>query len=114
MTEPSKSPVRIVAGPPLTKAVPLTWHYEHEGKTWTEVTVRRLTVGEIDAYADAVRAAKEAKRREPDIPMLDCPDELLAGMLPDDRDALEAAINDFLPRELRAEPPSTPAAAPTP
>ena len=95
-SEPSQS-VKIVSGPPLTKKVPFIWGYEHEGQTYKAVTVRRMTVAEVEAFVEAAKA--EGAKAE--LPMFDVPQAVIDALMPDDSAAVNEIVRDFLPRALR-------------
>lgn len=114
MAETTTFPVRIVGGPATQCQVPLRWQYELDGKTWSSITIRRISVGEIAAYSDAVRVAESEGKPAPKPPMFDCPAELLDALFPDDDDAVEAAVSSFLAPARREEPLSPSTAAETP
>lgn len=114
-TAPQPSPITIVGGPPLSQRVPLRWSYQHEGRTFDAVTVKRLTVAEIRALTAAQRAAEE---KDPDasVPFpifvddegMPIPQPVMDGMLDDDMVALERVAEDFFPARFRASPAASP------
>lgn len=112
------SPVTIVGGPPLSQRVPLRWSYQHEGRTFDAVTVKRLTVSEVRALTAAQRAAEE---KDPDasVPFpifvddegVPIPQPVMDAMLDDDMVALERAADDFFPARFRARPDASSSAS---
>jgi hypothetical protein len=94
---------RIVGGAPRTKSIALKWPVEFDGRVYTDITVRRITAGEVDVFVQSVRDGVTA----PALPMFDAPPEVLAAMDADDSATLNEAAADFLPRALRgADTPS--------
>ena len=101
-----KQPARIVAGPPRTATYVLTWPVEYDGKTWTEITISRLTAQQVDDFVQAIRAGNENAR----LPLFDAPAEVLDAMDADDSTNLNEAARPFTPAALRA-PAASEAAA---
>lgn len=104
MSDQEKAPLaaaRIVSSAPREKAVPLEYTVEFDGKTYTEVTLRRATGKQIEDYMDALGRGERAMP-----PMMDFPMEVYDAMDDDDRFAVDEAVVPFLPRRLRvaAEP----------
>jgi hypothetical protein len=94
---PPSTPPRIVGGPSRSKAVSLTYPVEFEGRTWTEITVTRLTAGQVEAFFEDVAANGDKAR----LPMFDAPPEVIDALDADDFAALDEVVKDFLPRALR-------------
>lgn len=73
------------------------------GETADHVIVRRPTVGEVNAFLDALEAGAE-----PSLPMMTSPagrvlqDADLGDMIDDDLFALNEVINGFFPKRLKA------------
>jgi hypothetical protein len=100
---------RIAGGAPREKSVPLEWPVEFDGKTWTAVTIRRVTGKEVEDYMEAL-----GRDERPIPPMFGCPLEVYEAMDDDDRFALDEAVIPFLPRRLRvAAEQDPPAVVPT-
>jgi len=96
--EQSQAPVaKIVSTRERERKIPLEFEVEYDGKTYTEVTVRRVTGKEIEDYMEVLASSKE--RIVP--PMIDCPLAVYEAMDDDDRFAIDTAMRDFLPRRLR-------------
>lgn len=95
---------KIAGGPSRSKVVKLTWPVEYDGTIYDQITVRRLTVGEIDDHLrlnqDLVNAGTPPKYFR--WPMFDVPEEVLVALDPDDEDELNKVAEDFLPRRLKA------------
>lgn len=106
--KPTPAPPRFVGGPARSMTIPLEYPVEYDGKVWTEITVRRATAGDVEAFVSAVHRGET-----PTLPMTDAPGPLLDALDADDFSAVNAAINDFLPRALREsgdQPSPTPEA----
>ena len=107
----SNPPVPTFAGnKPRSETVPLEWPIAFGGKTYSSLTVRRVSTEEIAAWVDAVRQKVPDARLnnvvdEDGEPI---PAEVLDYLDPDDDEAVGAAITDFLPRRLREAFDSTP------
>ena len=85
------------------RTVPLDWPIEYGGTVYKEVTVRRLTGQEV---SDFISAAERGEN--PSLPMLDVPEAVIEALDADDSDAINKAVNDFLPRRLRPASEQTP------
>lgn len=81
------------------RTVKLEWPIEYDGKTYTEVTVRRMTSAEV---ADFLTDAADGKAPA----LFDCPLEVLDALDDDDAAEVNKAVADFLPRRWRADEPS--------
>lgn len=84
-------------GRPRFRTVPLEWPIEYDGKTYSEITVRRMTTAEVVAFLEQ----SEVEDGKPIFPMFDVPSEVINALDPDDDVTLGKAVNDFLPRALR-------------
>ena len=113
------STVTIVGGPPITSSrVSLIWTYQHEGRTYDAVTIKRLTVAEVRALTVAQR---EAEERDPNaavpFPIFvdddggPIPQAVMDGMMDDDLVAVERVAVDFFPARFRARPAASPSAS---
>jgi hypothetical protein len=83
---------------PRSKVVPITHRFTFDGRTFSEVTLRRLSMVAVDKLVD--------ERRHGDLyevisEMTSVPAAVLRGMDADDGDRLVAESRDFLPRILR-------------
>jgi len=95
--QPAASPVaKIVSPKSREQAVPLEYPVEFDGKTWTEIVVRRVSAGEVDAFMEALAEDKQVMP-----PVIDCPREVYDAMDDDDRFELDRVMLDFLPRRLK-------------
>jgi len=92
-------PPRFVDEPARSKTVPLEWPKTIGGVLYTEVTVRRMTVADIAAFADAAQHANGTRVR---FPMYSVSDAVLDELDADDGAAIEEAAQAFLPRRFRA------------
>ena len=95
------APPKFVGDRPRLCTVPLEWPVEYDGKTYTEITVRRMTAGEVMTFIEQATAGGS-----PRLPMLEAPPEVIDALDADDADNVNKAVNDFLPRALQqAEQP---------
>lgn len=105
MSESENSAPRFVGERPRVKTVPLEWPVEFAGKTYSALAIARLTAGEVADFQKSIAALP------PDTPISfpvyrdadggALPDGLLDALDADDRDALDKAALDFLPRRFR-------------
>lgn len=79
------------------EVVPLEYPIEYDGKVWTEITVRRMTLAEVRTFIKEIVADAEKAR----LPMFDAPDEVMDALDPDDEEAIGEVVDRFLPRRLR-------------
>ncbi len=116
MSGPETSTSRFVGDRPRIKCVPLEWPVEFGGRTYDALALARLTAGEVAAFQRSIAALP------PDAPVSfpvyrlpdggPLPDGILDALDADDRDALDKAALDFLPRRFRgAEASASPPAA---
>ncbi|CAH1649641.1 phage tail assembly protein [Chelatococcus asaccharovorans] len=91
----------FVGGQPRSQTVALEYPLELDGVRYDAVTVRRLTVAEVSAYAEALTAARDADQPAPRFPMFDVPDAVLDHLDDDDAEAVNKVALDFLPRRFR-------------
>lgn len=99
MTESKEPPVaKIVSSRERERKIPLEFEVAYDGRTYTEVTLRRVSGKEMEDYMDILAASKE--RVMP--PMIDCPMSVYEQMDDDDRFEIDQAMRDFMPRRLRA------------
>jgi hypothetical protein len=91
----AKPAARLVAP---TQKVALTFPVEFDGKTWTEVEVRRVSGNEIRKWM--VAQSQESGVSVP--PGLDCPNEVFDAMDYDDQEAIGDVVDGFMPARLTA------------
>ena len=97
MTETAVAPVVAKLGGNRSRVVPLEYPAElADGAIVSEITVRRMTAAEVEAFVAAAAAAQEAR-----LPMFDQPPEVLDALDPDDFDELNKVATEMLPRRLR-------------
>lgn len=95
-------PVSPPAAPRFTavrarnRVVLLDWPIEYDGRTYDRVTVRRPTAQDVADFAARVNAAPEGESVH--FPMYDVPFAVPDALDPDDTDAVNVAVADFLPR----------------
>lgn len=95
-----KPKARFIGGDAFRK-VPLQFPVEFDGKSYDHVTVRRMTVAEMQAY---IRKVQEEPDNQGLIEtMLDCPPDLLDHLFPDDAEEVDKVVYDFLPRALKED-----------
>jgi hypothetical protein len=82
-----------------TVVVPLEFPFEHEGRLVEVVTVRRLTVAEMGALANA--RGDQVTLWDAYAAMTGLPEAVLRGMEAGDGAAVTDITYDFLPRQLR-------------
>ena len=98
------SEAKIVSDKPRTSSYTLQWPIDYNGRTITQLLLKRVTVGEI---AEWQKKSEETKgdSRLPIFVMMDGSDiseDVWAAMDVDDMDALSEAAMDFLPKRYRA------------
>lgn len=109
---PAPQIARIVAGKARSETVPLEWPVEFAGQTYSEITVSRPNVAQIEAWQDKLA---EMRLRDEDtsaerLPMFgDTPIAVLRGLDPDDDDRIAEVVERFLPQRYRAEGSKEPA-----
>lgn len=97
MAETIKAPAPVVLRGARTRTVPLEYPVElADGKRISEVTVRRMTLGEMKEF---IAAATE--ERDCPLPMFSVSAEILDALDPDDFDELHRVATEMLPRRLR-------------
>lgn len=86
--------------------VPLKHPFKWKGRVVDVVTVKRLTLGQVDIF---VRRAAKTSFSTFDIyaEMTGLPADVLRGLVDEDGDAVVDVAYDFLPRQLKAESAST-------
>lgn len=83
-----------------SKSVPLKYPFRLEGAVIDQITVRRLTIGELEVL---VSGANGLSYMAVYAVMTGLPVEVLRGLIDEDGDAVTEAAYDFLPRRLRME-----------
>lgn len=83
-----------------TREVTLEFPARFHGVTYEKVSIRRMSPAEVSTFI-ARAAAADADAENVPVEMLDIPREVFLGLDPDDRDNVEEAIYDFLPRRLQ-------------
>jgi hypothetical protein len=78
--------------------IQLDWPVTVGGVHYTAVTIRRMNVGQISDFIDALHSAQGKRLR---FPMYNVPDEILDALDADDGDKIEEAVQRFLPRRFR-------------
>lgn len=92
---------RIVGGPDRVETIPLTYPIEFNGRTWTEITLKRLTALDLKAHFNT-----PADQRVNDTPWFDAPREVLAALDLDDEDRVMERADRFIPARFRVAPAS--------
>lgn len=80
-----------------SKEVPIDWPVEFGGKVWKSIKLKRCTVADLTDYLNVVA---EGKKSLP--PVLDCPKQVYLALDDDDGFKVDEAMQDFLPKRLRA------------
>lgn len=88
------APPRFVGDRRRDVVVPLEWPLEFDGKTYSEIRVRRMTGAEVSAFVNNDDGA---------LPMVEAPKVVIDSLDADDAMAVNKAITDFLPQSLRTE-----------
>jgi hypothetical protein len=94
-------PPRFVGGKPRSLTIPLDWPLEYDGKVYSEVTIRRVTIAELETFlAEAIQTIEADGKYYPWPPMFDAPRAVMDALDPDDQDRISTAALDFFPRRL--------------
>lgn len=108
MTKEQKPVARDIGEKPTFARVTLEYPKEFEGREYREITIVRLTAGEVAQFQDEIEALlqtnPEARVRFPlfrDAEGAILPEEVMDIIDDDDRLALEEAAANFLPRRFR-------------
>lgn len=102
ITEPTPTSVaHIVGGPDRVETITLAYPVEFNGRTWTEITLKRLTAADLKAFFDTPQ-----RDRVNDTPWFDAPREVLAGLDLDDEDRVMERADLFIPARFRVAPAS--------
>lgn len=72
-----------------------------DGVLYETVTLRRVNVREMEAYAIAMQAAAQTGSPAPALPVIELPAGVFEHLDADDGEALGMRAQDFLPRMLR-------------
>lgn len=103
-TEPAAAPA--LSGPqydgPRSTIVPLAYPFSLDGIRYSEVTVRRITGREAQAYSRALRDFLSGEGDEPQFPGIVLPPAAFDALDDDDLAALDTAADAFFP--ARFEP----------
>lgn len=91
------APVFVDNGRPRFRVVTLEWPLSFDGKTYSEIVVRRMTAAQVSEFVDQIR--DDAKLAI--LPMFDVPAAVIDALDADDAEEVNKAVNDFLPRSLR-------------
>lgn len=92
----------------VVRAVPLAFPVTFAGRDWTSISIRRLSVAQVAAVFANFTANREI---DPDFPLVlpvfvdeagePVPDGLLEQFDPDDADAVNEAVEVFMPRRFK-------------
>lgn len=89
----------FTGGKVWSKVVPLDFPFEHEGRTVSEITVRRLTTAEMGEVAS--RHGDELDQWDIFAVMTGLPAAVLRGLEAGDGDEVTGVAYDFLPRTVK-------------
>lgn len=79
-----------------SRMIPLEYPVEFDGKLWTEIEIRRVTGGQMDAYMKAVVAGENVLP-----PVIACPMPVWEAMDADDQFTVDQAAAPFMPKRLK-------------
>lgn len=94
---PAPAVARILAVRPRSQTIELEWPVEYDGKTYTQVTVSRMTTEQVSEFVSAAKVLGSKTT----LPMFDVPGEVIDALDPDDADKVGEAVQSFLPRALK-------------
>lgn len=99
--EPQKSADKLVftGGKVWSKTVPLEFPFEHDGRTVSEIVVRRLTTAEMGEVV--ARHGADFDQWDIFAVMTGLPATVLRGLEAGDGDEVTGVAYDFLPRSLK-------------
>ena len=97
---PATAAVLDFVGASHSKSVQLKYPFRLGGAVIDQITVRRLTIGELEVL---VSGANGLSYMAVYAVMTGLPVEVLRGLIDEDGDAVTEAAYDFLPRRLRME-----------
>ncbi|GJD78025.1 hypothetical protein GCM10007886_01770 [Methylobacterium gregans] len=93
------------------RVVLLDWPIAYDGQVYDQITVHRPTTQDVADFVARVNAAPE--NASVHFPMYDVPFAVLDALDPDDADAVNAAVADFLPRRWGGASAPAPASGST-
>lgn len=102
VVEPDKPEVAVLEFVANKKVIPLAWPFLWEGKEVSEITIRRLTLGEVQEIVSKP-AGQKLLMYDLYAIMSGLPAKVLRGLDDDDGRTVTDAAYDFLPRSLRME-----------
>jgi hypothetical protein len=110
MTEQTEQAAKpsFVGDRPREKRISLEWPVAYDGKTYSAITLRRLTVAEVSDFIESLDG--ETKLRVPmffDDDGAAIPAAVMAALDDDDAAEIDEASVAFLPRRFRAAPEKT-------
>jgi hypothetical protein len=110
MSDETKAAPTFVGGRERLRAVPLDCPLAYDGKTYSEVVVRRLTARDVADFeavlAERAKADPEARIRWPlyvDAAGAAIPDAIMDALDADDKFAIDQVAASFLPRQYRGD-----------
>lgn len=96
--QPVETPVaRIVSTKARDRMVEIDFPVEYDGKTYTEIRIRRISGKELQEFFTAMDASIITIP-----PVVDCPTAVWEAMDADDQEKVEKEALDFFPRKLTA------------
>jgi hypothetical protein len=98
------APPQFVDAAARRKTIDLDYPVTYEGRTYTRIHLQRLTAQEVADWFESVAGKEGGKIRFPlfrDDDGAHIPDAVLDGLDTDDRDVIDKATIDFLPRRFR-------------
>lgn len=87
------------------RSVTLQWPLEYDGRVYAEIFIRRLTVAEVAAWVESLKAG-DGNSHMPiyvDAAGAPIPDAVIDALDDDDGVALDEVVRDFLPRRFRGQ-----------
>jgi hypothetical protein len=96
------APPQFVDAAARRKTIDLDYPVAYEGRTYTRIHLRRMTAREVADWMESILGKEDILFplfRDDDGARI--PDAVLDGLDADDRDAINAAAIDFLPRRFR-------------
>lgn len=105
ISSPSPAAPAFVNAAARRRSVKLQWPLEYDGRVYDEICVRRLTVAEVAAWVEGLKAGGE--NPHPHMPIYvdaagaPIPDVVIDALDDDDGAALDEVVRDFLPRRFR-------------
>lgn len=87
------------------RSVPLEWPLTAEGRVFAAIRIRRMTAAEVVAFTESLKALPEGAHFMWPIFVAEdgsaLPEGLMDALDDDDRETLDRAAMDFLPRRFR-------------